>query len=73
MIIPVLECSELRKQNLMRGRWAASAAKAASAYVPIAWASLVAVIVFLTAHMTIVLHVAFGEILADIIVVLDVP
>jgi hypothetical protein len=50
----------------------ASAAEAASAKVAIALVSLVAVIVFLTAHVTIVLHVAFGEILADIIVALDV-
>jgi hypothetical protein len=34
--------------------------------------SLVAVGVFLTVHVTIVLHVAFGEILSHIIVALDV-
>ena len=33
---------------------------------------LVAVSVFLAAHVAIVLHVAFGEIPADIIVALDV-
>jgi hypothetical protein len=36
-------------------------------------ASLVTVIVFLTAHVAIVLHIAFGKILPDIIVALDVP
>jgi len=41
--------------------------------LPIELVSLVAVIVFLTAHVTIVLHIAFGEMLADIIVALDVP
>ena len=34
--------------------------------------SLVAVSVFLATHVTIVLHVAFGEILSDVVVVLNV-
>ena len=34
--------------------------------------SLVAVSVFLTGHMTIVRQVAFGKVLADIVIVLDV-
>lgn len=48
------------------------ASQAASTYVPTVLASLVAVGVFLAIHVTIVLHVAFGEILSDIVVAFDV-
>ena len=46
--------------------------RAASISVPTVLESLVAVGVFLTVHVTIVLHVALGEILSDIVVAFDV-
>src|ERR1700722_335340 len=51
---------------------AASEAEFAPTQIPILSVSFVTVRVFLAAHVTIVLDVAFGEIPADVIIALDV-